>query len=117
MCLWCSRGMLLGFLVSEWGIEENPEKVATISNMGPIEDIKWIHWIMGCLASLSRFISCLGERVLPLCKLLWKVYCFKWMTEAYKALDSLKDILARAPILIPLPEDGEPLLLYIAATT
>lgn len=109
--------MLLGFLVSEWGIEENPEKVATISNMGPIEDIKWIHWIMGCLASLSRFISCLGECVLPLCKLLWKVYCLKWMTEAYKALDSLKDILARAPILIPLPEDGEPLLLYIAATT
>jgi hypothetical protein len=27
--------MLLGFIVSERGIEANPEKVTTITNMGP----------------------------------------------------------------------------------
>jgi hypothetical protein len=26
--------MLLGFIVSEWGIEANPEKIAAIINMG-----------------------------------------------------------------------------------
>jgi hypothetical protein len=34
------RGMLLGFIVSEWGIEANPEKLAAITNMGPIKDLK-----------------------------------------------------------------------------
>jgi hypothetical protein len=29
------RGMLLGFIVSERGIEANPEKIAAITNMGP----------------------------------------------------------------------------------
>jgi hypothetical protein len=30
------RGMLLGFIVSERGIEANPEKIAAITNMGPV---------------------------------------------------------------------------------
>jgi hypothetical protein len=30
------RGMLLGFIISERGIEANPEKIAAITNMGPI---------------------------------------------------------------------------------
>jgi hypothetical protein len=34
------RGMLLGFIVSERGIEANPEKIAAITNMGPIKDLK-----------------------------------------------------------------------------
>jgi hypothetical protein len=30
------RGMLLGFIVSERGIEANPEKISVIASMGPI---------------------------------------------------------------------------------
>ena len=29
------RGMLLGFIISERGIEANPEKIGAITNMGP----------------------------------------------------------------------------------
>jgi hypothetical protein len=36
------RGMLLGFIVSERGIEANPEKISAISNMGPIRDLKGV---------------------------------------------------------------------------
>jgi hypothetical protein len=36
------RGMLLGFIVSQWGIEPNPEKVSTITWMGPIRDLKGV---------------------------------------------------------------------------
>ena len=50
------RGMLLGFIVSEHGIEANPEKVSTVTNMGPIRDLKGVQKVMGCLAALSRFI-------------------------------------------------------------
>jgi hypothetical protein len=70
------RGMLLGFIVSERGIEANPEKIAAITSMGPIEDLKGVQRVMGCLAALSRFISRLGERGLPLYRLLRKAECF-----------------------------------------
>jgi hypothetical protein len=110
------RGMLLGFIVSERGIEANPEKVSAITNMGPIKDVKGVHRVMGCLAALSRFISWLGEKGLPLYRLLRKTERFTWMPEAEEALENLKKLISNAPILLP-PAEGEPLLLYIAATT
>ena len=36
------RGMLLGFIVSERGIEANLEKVSAVTNMGPIRDLKGV---------------------------------------------------------------------------
>ena len=71
---------------------------------------------MGCLASLSRFISRLGEKGLPLYRLLRKTEHFTWSPEAQEALDRLKASLTHAPILTP-PVDSEPLYLYVAATT
>jgi hypothetical protein len=34
--------MLLGFIVSERGIEANPKKITTIVSMGPIKDLKGV---------------------------------------------------------------------------
>jgi hypothetical protein len=108
--------MLLGYIVSQRGIESNPEKVAALERMGPIRDLKGVQRVLGCLAALSRFISRLGEKGLPLYRLLKKHERFSWTTEAQDALDKLKASLTRAPILTP-PQDGEPLYLYVAATT
>ena len=36
------RGMLLGFIVSERGIEANPEKILDITRIGPIQNIKGV---------------------------------------------------------------------------
>jgi hypothetical protein len=76
------RGMLLGFVVSERGIEANPEKISAIANMAPIQNLKGVQKLMGCLASLSRFISRLGEKGLPLYRLLKKSEHFSWTPEA-----------------------------------
>jgi len=65
---------------------------------------------------LSRFISRLGDRGLPFFKLLRKSDKFEWNDDASKAFQELKDFLTMPPVLAP-PEDGEVLLLYIAATT
>jgi hypothetical protein len=70
--------MLLGFIVSERGIEANPEKIAAITNIGPIKDLKGVQRVMGCLAALSRFISRHGEKGLPLYRLLRKAEHFIW---------------------------------------
>jgi hypothetical protein len=108
--------MLLGFIVSERGIEANPEKIAAITNMGPIKDLKGVQRVMGCLAALSHFISRLDERGLPLYRLLRKTERFTWTPEAEEALGNLKALLTSAPILVP-PAAGEALLIYAAATT
>ena len=36
------RGMLLSFIVSEHGIEANPEKISAITRMGQIQKIKGV---------------------------------------------------------------------------
>jgi hypothetical protein len=83
--------------------------------MGPIRDLKGVQKVSGCLAALSRFISRLGEKGLPLYRLLKKHERFSWTVEAQEALDKLKATLAHAPIVTP-PRHGEPLYLYITAT-
>lgn len=82
--------------------------------MGPISNLKGIQWIMGFLASLSHFILCLGERGIPPYKLSRKAGCFEWTSEVHDPLDSLKNLLTRAHVLVALG-GKESLLLYIAA--
>ena len=69
--------MLLGFIIFERGIEANLEKISAITRMGPIQNIKRVQRIIGCLATLSQFISCLGERGLSLYRLLKKANRFE----------------------------------------
>jgi hypothetical protein len=107
--------MLLSFIISERGIEANPEKVSAITNMGPIRNLKWVQRVMGCLASLSRLISRLREKGLPLYRLLKKSKHFSCTPQAQEALDKLKALLTNPPILVS-PAEEEPLLLYVATT-
>ena len=95
--------MLLGFIISERGIKANPEKISAISRMGLILNIKGVQRVIGCLAVLNHFISCIGERGLPLYQLLKKADHFEWMPEAQEALDKVKQLLTKASILVPQP--------------
>ena len=67
------------------------------------------------MAALSRFISRLGEKALPLYRLLRRIKHFEWMDAATAGLEEIKAILAANPILAA-PTIGELMLLYIAAT-
>jgi hypothetical protein len=109
-----SAGKLLGFLVSYWGIEANPEKIKAIEIMRPPARVKDIQKLTGSLAALSRFISRLVERALPFFKLLRKSGPFAWTGEAEQAFQDLKQHLTSLPILVA-PEPGETLYLYIVA--
>jgi len=108
--------MLLGYIVSQRGIEANPEKVSDITRMGLIRDVKGVQKVTGCLAALSCFISWLGEKALPLYRLLKKAERFSWIPEAEEALDNLKKTLTSTPVPVP-PQPAELLLLYVASTT
>ena len=102
-------------MVSERGIKANRDKIAAIANMGPIRNVKGVQRLIGCLAALSRFIARLGERGMPLYKLLKKSDTFVWTEEAQAALDHLRALLSSPPVLVA-PDPCEPHLLYLAAT-
>src|SRR3954470_22930810 len=108
-------GKFLGFIVSQRGIEVNPEKIKAILNINRPTCLKDIQRLTGCVAAVSQFVSRLGEKALPLYKLLKKVDIFTWTDEADATLKKLKEIPSSAPILAA-PEPGEPLLIYMAAT-
>jgi hypothetical protein len=75
------RGMLHDFVMSECDIEVNPEKISSIMDMGPIKNLKGVQRVTGCLAAMSHFIARLGERSLPLYKLMKKSDHFAWTPE------------------------------------
>jgi hypothetical protein len=115
-------GKLLGFIVSHQGIEANPEKIKAIMRMEAPRSQKKVQRLTGCMASLRRFISRMGEKGMPFYKLLKKVDKFQWTTEAQEALEALKKFLTTPPVLKP-PRRATPnqwaedLLLYISYTT
>jgi hypothetical protein len=109
-------GKLMGFIISHRGIEANPEKMSAITNMRAPTCIKDMQKHTGCMASLNRFISKLGEWGLPFFKLLKYQVKFVWTPEADQALTLLKDFLSK-PSFLTAPRKKEQLLLYLAATT
>jgi hypothetical protein len=58
-------GQLLGYLISERGIEGNPENIQAIINMQPPKTLRHVQQLIGHLAALSRFISKLGKKSSP----------------------------------------------------
>ena len=59
-------GKLLGFLVFNRGIEANPEKIKAITSLTKPACINHVQCLAGRIAALSRFISRLGEKAIPL---------------------------------------------------
>jgi hypothetical protein len=108
-------GQLLRFIVSHRSIEVNPEKIKAILYISQPNDLKDVQRLTGCMAVVSRFISRLGEKALPLYKLMKKSDEFVWTDEAATALKDPKRVLSTASVLVA-PEDQEPMLLYMAAT-
>ena len=52
-----SFGKFSGFMVSQQGIEANPEKVKAILDMTSLRSVKEVQRLMGYIAALNRFVS------------------------------------------------------------
>src|SRR3954469_4374917 len=108
-------GQLLGYFISQRGIEANPKKIWAIMSMEKPKNLKGVQQLGGRIAALSRFISRMDEKALPFYQLLRKADKLEWMPEADDAFEDLKRPLSTSPVLVT-PKEREPLLLYIAAT-
>jgi hypothetical protein len=95
-------GKLLGYMVSCYGIDPNPEKVITITKMKPPRSLHDVQKLTRCMAALSRFISQLAVTGLPFFKLLKKQDKFQWTQVAQEAFKVLKKYLTTPLTLVAL---------------
>ena len=107
-------GKILGFLVSNRGNEANSEKIKAITSLSKPTCINDAQRLADRVAALSRFISRLGEKAMPLYQMMKKTDDFVWSDAANSAFEDLKKQLAEPPVLAA-PVEKEPLLLYVAA--
>ena len=99
-------GKFLGFMVSQKGIEINPEKIQAILEMMSPKSVKDIQRLAGRVATLNRFISRSTDKCLPFFKLLKNSTRFVWDEQCEKAFVDLKAYLSSPPLLVS-PEVGE----------
>ena len=107
-------GKFLGFMVSQRGIEANPEKVQAIINMASPRIVKEVQKLTGRITALNRFVSKATDKCLPFFKTLKQA--FTWTDECEEAFQDLKRYLSNPTFLSP-SKEGENLYLYLAVST
>ena len=63
-----SSRKFLGFMVSQRGIEANPDKIQAILNMEPLKNVKEVQSLTRRVAALNRFVSKATDKCLPFSK-------------------------------------------------
>ena len=109
-----ASGKFLGFMVSQRGIEANPEKVQAIINMVSPRTVKEVQKLTKRNAALNKFVSRAKDKCLPFFKTLKQA--FAWTDECEAAFQELKRYLSNPPLLSP-SKGGENLYLYLTVLT
>ncbi|RVW70807.1 Retrovirus-related Pol polyprotein from transposon 17.6 [Vitis vinifera] len=110
-----TSGKLLGHIVSERGIEVDPEKIRAILDMPTPRTEKEIRGFLGRLQYISRFIARLTNICEPIFRLLRKNQPTIWNDDCQHAFERIKECLLSPPVLVP-PTPGRPLLLYLSVS-
>ena len=103
----------MGFVVSEKGIEVDPDKVKAIQDMPPPQTQKEVRSFLGRLNYIARFISQLTNKGDPIFWLIRKQNLGEWNEACQEAFDKVKHYLSSLPMLVP-SMPGRPLILYLA---
>ncbi|XP_050290281.1 uncharacterized protein LOC126728515 [Quercus robur] len=86
----------LGFMVSQRGIEANPDKVKAIIEVKSPKTMKEVQSLIGKVAALNRFVFRATDKCMPFFKVLKKA--FQWNDECEEALAKLKEYLTKPPL-------------------
>ena len=108
-------GKFLGYLITNRGIEINPNQIDVVRNLNPPSNPKEVQKLTRMLASLNRFISKFADHCQPFYQLLKKWKGFQWDEECGAAFRDLKDYLMQAPVMIA-PVPGEDLFMYLSVS-
>nr|XP_029147022.1 uncharacterized protein LOC114924956 [Arachis hypogaea] len=108
-------GKFLGFMITQRGVEANPEKCQAVLQMKSPGCIKDVQRLAGRLTALSRFLGASAAKAIPFFNLIRKGMTFEWTPACEEAFNHFKQILAAPPVLGK-PRAGEPLYLYLSVT-
>ena len=100
-------------MVSQRGIEANPNKIQAIFNMEQPKNVKEVQSLTGQVAELNRFVSRAIAKCLTFFKVLRK--SFEWTKECQWAFEDLKLYLTSTPLL-SLSKPREELYLYLVVS-
>ena len=95
-----TAGKFLGVMVSQRGIEANPDKIRAIIEMAPPRNVKEVQSLNGKVAALNKFVSRATDKCLPFCRTLKK--SFEWTTECQQVFEDLKAYLSSPLLLSPI---------------
>ncbi|RVX19371.1 Retrovirus-related Pol polyprotein from transposon 297 [Vitis vinifera] len=110
-----SSGKFLGFMVTQRGIEINPDQVKAVANMLAPTNKKQLQRLTGKLVALGRFITRFTDNMKPFFLALRDVSKSGWTQSCQNAFEEIKRYLSQPPILSS-PQPGERLYMYLAVT-
>nr|KYP72966.1 Pro-Pol polyprotein [Cajanus cajan] len=110
-----SGGKFLGFMLSNRGIEANPDKCQAILEMKSPGTLKEVQKLAGRLTSLSRFLPRLAEISQPILALLKKAKQFSWIDECEESFQQFKQRLSSPPVLSK-PNASSDMIVYLAVS-
>ena len=93
------RGVLLGYIIFQEGIELDLTKVKAITNLQSPIDVKDVQQVLGHIGWYRRRINNYAIAALLLTNLLRKETKFEWTLKCQKRFDELKQQLTMYPIL------------------
>lgn len=103
-------GKFQDFMVLEWGIKANPEKVEAIFNIASPQNINYAHRLTTWVVALNQFVSRLMDKCLSFFKVLQKAQA--WDDKCNQVFKTLKRYLTSPPLLSQ-PEPEEALNQYL----
>ena len=71
----------LGFMLTHWGIDANPDKCQTIINIRSPMLVKEVQQLTEILIDLSRFLSCTCDKSVHFFVVIEKLVEFQWIKE------------------------------------
>ena len=107
-----SVGKFLGFMVTQRGIEVNPDQIKVVLEMFALSSKKELQCLTGHLTTLERFISCFTDKPRPFFLTLKGASAIDWTDEYGRAFNEVKHYLTQPPILSS-PQSCEQFYMYL----
>ena len=105
----------LGFIMREFGIKPDPEKVKAIVDQSALTNQTQIRSFLRMIRFFKNHIQEFSTIVAPMTNLLAKETPYVWGQEQQQAFERLKQVISTMPVLMH-PDFNRPFILYTDAS-
>ena len=95
----CSQLPFLGQVVTQDGVQADPDKVAAIQEVPAPQNVEDVRRFLGMVNQMGKFTPNLADRTKPLRDLLQKESDWTWGPALRSAFEDLKKLLTSSPVL------------------